>query len=115
MVGDTYRLERDSMGEVKVPANAYYGAQTQRAVENFPVSGIRFPRDFIQALGMIKLCAARVNLDLGLLDRKIAGAITVDGGYKAFASDTVNPEPLSLAGARFRSGLCPDASTSTAR
>ncbi len=75
MVGDTYRLERDSMGEVKVPANAYYGAQTQRAVENFPVSGIRFPRDFIQALGMIKLCAARVNLDLGLLDRKIAGAI----------------------------------------
>jgi fumarate hydratase class II len=75
MVGDTYRLERDSMGEVKVPANAYYGAQTQRAVENFPVSGIRFPRDFIQALGMIKLCAAKVNLDLGLLDRKIAGAI----------------------------------------
>ncbi len=75
MVGDTYRVERDSMGEVKVPANAYYGAQTQRAVENFPVSGIRFPRDFIQALGMIKLCAARVNLDLGLLDRKIAGAI----------------------------------------
>lgn len=75
MVGDTYRLERDSMGEVKVPANAYYGAQTQRAVENFPVSGIRFPRDFIQALGMIKLCAARVNLDLGLLDRKIAEAI----------------------------------------
>ena len=75
MVGDTYRLERDSMGEVKVPAKAYYGAQTQRAVENFPVSGIRFPRDFIQALGMIKLCAARVNLDLGLLDRKIAEAI----------------------------------------
>ena len=75
MVGDTYRLERDSMGEVKVPANAYYGAQTQRAVENFPVSGIRFPRDFIQALGMIKLCAARVNHDLGLLDRKIAEAI----------------------------------------
>ena len=75
MVGDTYRLERDSMGEVKVPAKAYYGAQTQRAVENFPVSGIRFPRDFIQAMGMIKLCAAKVNLDLGLLDRKIAEAI----------------------------------------
>ncbi len=75
MAGNAYRIERDSMGEVRVPATAYYGAQTQRAVENFPVSGIRFPRDFIRGLGMIKLCAAKVNLDLGLLDRRIAEAI----------------------------------------
>ena len=75
MAWDAYRIERDSMGEVKVPAKAYYGAQTQRAVENFPVSGLRFPREFIRSLGVIKLCAARVNLDLGLLDRTIAEAV----------------------------------------
>jgi len=70
-----YRIERDSMGEVKVPKNAYYGAQTQRAIDNFPVSGIRFSRSFIEALGLIKKTAARVNEDLGLLDKEIAGAI----------------------------------------
>ena len=75
MAGDTHRIERDSMGEMKVPAKAYYGAQTQRAVENFPVSGHRFPREFIRSLGLIKLCAARVNVDLGLLDRTIAEAV----------------------------------------
>ena len=75
MAGDDYRIERDSMGEVRVPARAYYGAQTQRAVENFPVSGLRFPPTFIRALGMIKLCGARANLDLGLLDRRIAEAV----------------------------------------
>ncbi len=75
MVGDTYRLERDSMGEVKVPANAYYGAQTQRALENVPVKGPLFPPRFIRTVGMIKHCAARANLDLGLLDRKIAETI----------------------------------------
>jgi len=70
-----YRIERDSMGEVKVPGHAYYGAQTQRAVENFPISPRRFPRPFIRALGMIKHLAARVNKDLGLLDPKIADAV----------------------------------------
>ncbi len=69
------RIERDSMGEVRVPAWAYYGAQTQRAVENFPISGIRFPRSFIRALGLIKYAAARVNQELGLLEGRIAGAI----------------------------------------
>ncbi|MGB5515591.1 MAG: aspartate ammonia-lyase, partial [Thermoanaerobaculia bacterium] len=54
------RTERDSLGEVQVPASAYYGAQTQRALENFPVSGLRFPRRFIGALGMIKGEAAAV-------------------------------------------------------
>ena len=62
-----FRIEIDTMGEVQVPADAYYGAQTQRAVDNFPVSGIRFPRVFIRALGLVKKYAAQVNADLGLL------------------------------------------------
>jgi len=70
-----FRLEKDSLGEVRVPAGAMYGPQTQRAVENFPVSGIRFPRVFIRALGLIKGCAADVNSDLGLLDGNRACAI----------------------------------------
>jgi fumarate hydratase class II len=70
-----FRIEKDTMGEVHVPAQAYYGAQTQRAVENFPVSGLRFPRRFIQALGLIKWAAAGVNEDLGLLDARIADAV----------------------------------------
>src|ERR671931_242796 len=70
-----YRIEKDSMGEVRVPKDALYGAQTQRAVENFPISGYAFPRVFIRALGLIKAAAARVNLDLGLLDAKKAAAI----------------------------------------
>jgi fumarate hydratase, class II len=69
------RAERDSMGEMLVPANAYYGAQTARAVENFPISGLRFPRAFIAALGTIKASCARVNAELGLLDRRLADAI----------------------------------------
>jgi fumarate hydratase class II len=70
-----YRIERDSMGEVRVPADALYGAQTQRAAENFPVSGLRFPRVFLRALGMIKGAAAAANQDLGLIEPEIAGAI----------------------------------------
>jgi fumarate hydratase, class II len=70
-----YRTEKDSLGEVKVPAKALYGAQTQRAIENFPVSGIRFPRVFIRSLGLIKAVAAEVNAGLGLLDANIANAI----------------------------------------
>jgi fumarate hydratase, class II len=71
----SFRIERDSMGEMRVPADALYGAQTQRAVENFPVSGLRFTREFIRALGLIKLAAARTNMDLGLLDPKLGDAI----------------------------------------
>ncbi|WP_457636537.1 class II fumarate hydratase [Oceanithermus sp.] len=70
-----YRIEKDSMGELKVPADAYYGAQTARAVENFPISGLRFPRPFIKALGAIKYAAAEVNLELGNLDERRAKAI----------------------------------------
>ncbi len=70
-----FRTERDSLGEMKVPADALYGAQTQRAVENFPISGIRFPRRFIHALGTIKKAAAQANAELGELDRELADAI----------------------------------------
>jgi fumarate hydratase class II len=69
------RIERDSMGEMIVPANAYYGAQTARAVENFPISGLRFPRSFIAALGTIKAACARVNRQMGLLEPQVAEAI----------------------------------------
>lgn len=70
-----FREEQDSMGTVLVPAAAYYGAQTQRALENFTISGTVFPSSFIRALGMVKKCAGAVNRDLGLLDPELAGAI----------------------------------------
>jgi fumarate hydratase, class II len=69
------RVERDSMGRVEVPEGAYYGASTQRAVQNFPISGERFDRRFIWALGTIKAAAARANRDLGILDARKAEAI----------------------------------------
>jgi fumarate hydratase class II len=69
------RIERDSMGELKVPADALWGAQTQRAVENFPVSGLRMPRAFLRALGLIKQAAAATNKELKLLDAATADAI----------------------------------------
>jgi len=69
------RIERDSMGEMPVPASAYYGASTMRAVLNFPISGLRLPRAFIRALGQIKLSAAYANAELGLLEPEAADAI----------------------------------------
>ncbi|CAN5647076.1 class II fumarate hydratase [soil metagenome] len=69
------RIARDSLGEMEVPADVHYGASTMRASINFPISGIRFPRRFIQALGQIKGAAARVNADLDLLDSALADAI----------------------------------------
>lgn len=70
-----YRIEKDSMGEMRVPADALYAAQTQRAVENFPVSGLPLPRTFIRALAKIKAACARVNIELGLLDKAKGDAI----------------------------------------
>ena len=87
---DQFRTEKDTMGEVRVPAQAYFGAQTQRAVENFPISGIRFPRRFIQALGLIKWAAARANEDLGLLESRIADAIR--GASEQVASGELDEE-----------------------
>ena len=69
------RVERDSMGPMDVPADALYGASTMRAVLNFPISDLRFPRTFIRALGLIKLAAAKTNIGLGLLDEKTGNAI----------------------------------------
>ena len=69
------RIEKDSMGELEVPANAMWGAQTQRAYNNFPVSGLRMPRGFIRALGLIKATAAEVNEALGLLEGQVAVAV----------------------------------------
>lgn len=82
-----YRIERDTMGEMRVPVDALYAAQTQRAVENFPISGLRLPRAFIRALGIIKACAASVNGRLGYLTPEQAASIeakaleVADGKY----------------------------------
>ncbi|MFB6098611.1 MAG: lyase family protein, partial [Salinibacter sp.] len=82
-----YRTESDSLGDVRVPAEALYGAQTQRAKENFPISDLRFPRRFIEALGHVKQAAARANRELGLLDAAPAEAIVdaaqevIDGAH----------------------------------
>ncbi|HVU99961.1 MAG TPA: class II fumarate hydratase [Verrucomicrobiae bacterium] len=89
-----FRTESDSMGEMRVPAEAYYGAQTARAIENFPISGLRFPRSFIRALGLIKKCASSTNLSLGLIPEAVAKAIeqaaqeVIDGRFDTqFAVD----------------------------
>jgi len=70
-----FRIEKDSMGELKVPEEALWGAQTQRAVENFPISGLHMPRAFIRALGLVKWAAAAANRELGLMDDARANAI----------------------------------------
>jgi fumarate hydratase class II len=75
-----HRVERDSMGEVKVPRDALFGAQTRRALDNFPISDLRFQRRFVQALGAIKLEAAVVNNELGLLDEELEEAIVEAAG-----------------------------------
>jgi len=78
-----YRVEKDTMGEMKVPAKALYGAQTQRAVENFPVSGQPMPPELIHALGLVKQAAAAVNHELGLLAAPLAAAIEKAAGEVA--------------------------------
>jgi fumarate hydratase class II len=75
MNAQDYRIEQDSMGEVRVPLAALYGAQTQRAVENFPISDLRLPRGVIRALGLIKGAAAKANHELGLMEGRMAEAI----------------------------------------
>ena len=74
-MGDGYRVERDSMGELSVPEEALWGAQTQRAVNNFPISGLTMPRQFIAALGLVKWAAAGANAELGLIKSDVAVAI----------------------------------------
>src|SRR5688500_6260903 len=87
------RVERDSMGEMTVPIDAKYGATTARAVENFPISGIRFSRSFIRALGLIKASAAIANRDLGLLAPEKADLI-VRAAREVSAGDWDDEFPL---------------------
>src|SRR6266550_4730400 len=75
MAEDDARVERDSMGEVRVPRAAYYGASTERARQNFPISNLRMPRRFIRALAQVKGAAALVNTELGLMEARLANAI----------------------------------------
>ena len=71
-----FRIERDSMGDVRVPAQAYYSAQTQRAVENFPVSGWRLPPALVRAMGLVKFACAIANRDLGKLTKSGKNPLT---------------------------------------
>ena len=83
----SFRIEKDTMGEMKVPEDKYWGAQTQRSLENFKIGNEHFPREFIRAYGIIKQVAAEVNVELGILDKKLSGLITeaaqevIDGKY----------------------------------
>src|SRR5215207_3489032 len=85
-MSEAFRTEKDSMGEMKVPADAYYGAQTGRAVENFPISDLRFSRRFIEAMGIIKSAAAEVNRDL---------EVPADAYYGAQTGRAVENFPIS--------------------
>ncbi len=89
------RTERDTMGELEVPADALWGAQTQRAVNNFPISGITMPVALIRALGLIKSAAATVNHDLGLLDKEISDAIVV-AAEKVSAGEVNTHFPIDI-------------------
>ncbi len=95
MTDDDYRTERDSLGEMSVPADAYWGAQTQRAVENFPISGITFGRRFVRALGIVKKAAAEANLELGLLDAEKADAV-IEAAAEVIAGDHDDQFPVDV-------------------
>jgi len=90
-----YRVERDSLGEMRVPEDAYWGAQTQRAVENFPISGITFGRRFVRALGVVKKAAARANADLGLVPEDRAEPI-VEAADEVIAGDHDDQFPVDV-------------------
>ena len=94
-MSEDYRTERDSLGEMQVPADAYWGAQTQRAVENFPISGITFGRRFVRALGVVKKAAAQANYDLGLLDEETADAIA-DAADEVIAGEHDDQFPVDV-------------------
>lgn len=74
-MSDNFRIEKDSMGELNVPADALYGAQTQRAIDNFPISGLVMPRQFIRALGLIKAACAGANTELGLMSKEVEARV----------------------------------------
>ncbi|MFP8956230.1 class II fumarate hydratase [Natrialbaceae archaeon A-CW3] len=94
-MGDEFRTEEDSLGEMQVPVDAYWGAQTQRAIENFPISGISFGRRFVRALGVVKKAAAQANSDLGLVDAEIADAI-VEAADEVIAGEHDEQFPVDV-------------------
>jgi len=94
-MADEYRTERDSLGEMQVPADAYWGAQTQRAVENFPISGDTFKPRFIHALGVVKKAAAQANRDLGLIPEDKADAI-VEAADEVIAGEHDDQFPVDV-------------------
>jgi fumarate hydratase class II len=89
------RIEKDSMGTMSVPAGALYGAQTARAMDNFPISGIGFPRAFLRTIGMVKEHAAQVNRELGLIDERVALAV-MDAAEEVIAGDLDDHFPLDI-------------------
>ncbi|WP_136687321.1 class II fumarate hydratase [Halorhabdus amylolytica] len=92
---EDYRIETDSLGEMEVPADAYWGAQTQRAIENFPISDQRFGRRFVRALGVVKKAAAQANRDLGRLDDETADPI-VAAAEEVIAGDHDDQFPVDV-------------------
>ncbi|WP_136715944.1 class II fumarate hydratase [Halorientalis salina] len=95
MSDDDYRTEQDSLGEMQVPADAYWGAQTQRAVENFPISGITFGRRFVRALGIVKKGAAQANLELELIPEDKAECI-IEAADEVIAGDHDDQFPVDV-------------------
>lgn len=95
MSDEDYRVEEDSLGEMQVPADAYWGAQTQRAVENFPISGITFGRRFIRALGIVKKAAAQANEELGMIEEDEAAAI-VEAADEVIAGEHDDQFPVDI-------------------
>jgi len=94
-MSDEFRTERDSLGEMQVPADAYWGAQTQRAIENFPISDVTFGRRFVRALGIVKKAAAQANRDLGLLEEAKADCI-VEAADEVIAGDHDDQFPVDV-------------------
>jgi len=94
-MSEDYRTEADSLGEMQVPADAYWGAQTQRAVENFPISGEAMDSRFVRALGVVKKSAARANRDLGLVDDEVAAAI-VEAADEVIAGEHDDQFPVDV-------------------
>ena len=94
-MAEEFRTEQDSLGEMQVPADAYWGAQTQRALENFPISGVTFGRRFIRALGVVKKSAALANRDLELIEEDVAKAI-VDAADEVIAGEHDDHFPVDI-------------------
>ncbi|MFB6267171.1 MAG: lyase family protein, partial [Halodesulfurarchaeum sp.] len=92
---DQYRIERDSLGEMQVPADAYWGAQTQRAVENFPISNRTFDRRFVRALGIVKKASAQANRDLDMVPEDKAEAI-IEAADEVIAGEHDDQFPVDV-------------------